>query len=79
MKQMHRILAAALASAALSTALPAAAADYSKWIYSDNGSANRTPASGVSATWSDLFHWEWFAATVQRKINHFPGTVLIIQ
>lgn len=79
MKQMHRILAAALASAALSTALPAAAADYSQWIYSDNGSANRTPSVGTSATWNDLFHWEVFTALAQTTVCHNPGTILFIR
>lgn len=79
MKQMHRILAFALVSAALLAAPGARAVDYSQWIYSDDGSANRTPAIGTSATWSNLFHWEVFTALAQTAVNHFPGTLLILK
>ena len=79
MKQMHRILASALVLAALFIAPAAKAVDYSQWIYSDDGSANRSPSVGTSATWSNLFHWEVFTALAQTTVNHFPGTILILK
>lgn len=79
MKTMHRILAFALVSAALLIAAPSARADDLPWVYNDNGSANRTPSVGTSATWTDLFHWEVFTALAQTTVCHFPGTVLFIK
>ncbi len=79
MKLTQGILASALVSAALLAAPDARAVDYSQWVYDDNGSANRTPVIGVSATWQDLFHWEVFTAYGQRRVNHHPWTTLIIR
>lgn len=79
MKLTQGILASALVSAALFAAPTARAVDYSQWIWSDDGSANRTPAIGVSATWQDLFHWEVFTAYGQGRVNHHPWTTLILR
>ena len=79
MKTMHRILAFALVSAALLAATAARAVDYSQWIYTDDGSANRAPSVGTSATWNDLFHWEVFTASAQTSVCHNPGTLLFIK
>lgn len=78
MKTMHRILASAFVSAALLAAPAARAADL-PWVYTDDGSANRTPSVGTSATWTDLFHWEVFIASAQTTVNHNPGTLLFIK
>lgn len=79
MKLTQGILASALVWAALLAAPAARAVDYSQWVYVDNGSANRTPVIGVSATWQDLFHWEVFTAYGQRRVNHHPWTTLILR
>ncbi len=78
MKLTQGILASAIVSAALLIA-PAAKAGANDWIYSDDGSANRTPAIGTSATWNGLWHWEVFTAFTQRKVNHFPYTILLLR
>ena len=78
MKLTQGILASALVWAAL-LAAPAARAGANDWIYSDDGSANRTPSVGTSATWTDLFHWEVFIASAQTTVNHNPGTLLFIK
>ena len=78
MNMMQRILASAFVSAALLAAPAARAADL-PWVYTDDGSANRTPSVGTSATWSDLFHWEVFTALAQTTVSHFPGTILFIR
>ena len=78
MKTMHRILASAFVSAALLAAPASRAADL-PWVYNDDGSANRTPSVGTSATWTDLFHWEVFTALAQTTVNHNPGTILFIR
>lgn len=73
-----RSLAAFLAAAMM--AAPAAiAVDYSQWVYTDDGSANRTPAIGTSTTWQNLFHWEVFTASAQCSVNHHPSTVLLMR
>ncbi len=79
MKMMHRILAFALVSAALLIAAPSAGADDLPWVYTDDGSANRAPSVGTSATWNDLFHWEVFTVSAQTTVNHNPGTLLFIK
>ena len=64
--------------------------DYSTWFVDaegdlrcdsvhHDGSANRTPAIGTSATWQNLFHWEVFTASAQCSVNHHPFTVLIMR
>ena len=78
MNMMQRILASAFVSAALLAAPASRAADL-PWVYNDNGSANRTPSVGTSATWTDLFHWEVFIASAQTTVNHNPGTLLFIK
>lgn len=72
-----RSLAAFLAAAML--AAPAFRAADLPWVYNDDGSANRSPAIGTSATWQNLFHWEVFTASAQCTVNHRPSTVLIMR
>ncbi len=78
MKLTQGILASALVWAAL-LAAPTARAGANDWIYTDDGSANRTPAIGLSATWQNLFHWEVFTAYGQGRVNHHPWTTLILR
>ena len=78
MKLTHGILASALVSAALFAAPAAKAADL-PWVYTDDGSANRTPAIGTSTTWNGLWHWEVFTSFAQGRVNHFPFTIFILR
>ena len=76
---MKTKLTLALTAALLLGASAARAVDYSQWVYSDDGSANRTPSIGLSETWQGLFHWEYFTALAQQKISHFFASAIILK